>query len=63
MDKEIFKAIRKRLGLTQSKMGELVGVNGRSIRRFESGEWPVSKVVRDKLNKHLNDLKKEKEDG
>ena len=56
MTKEEFKQIRIDLGLTQSKMGELVGVKGRSVRRFESGEWPVSKVVMDKL-KSLNGSK------
>lgn len=53
MTKEEFKQIRIKLGLTQSKMGELVGVSGRSIRRFESGEWPVSARVKELL-KELN---------
>ena len=61
MTKEEFKQIRAKLRLSPSQMGKLVGENGDGIRRFESGEWPVSKVVRDKLTSHLNKLKKEKE--
>ena len=49
MTKEEFRQIRIKLKLSQGKMGQLVGISARSIRRFESGEWPVSKVVRDKL--------------
>lgn len=55
MTKEQFKQIRIKLGLTQKGIGKLVGVSGRSVRRFESGEWPVSKVVQDKLKDIEND--------
>ena len=54
MKKEEFKQLRISLGLSQSKLGKVVGVNDRSIRRFESGEWPVSKVVLDKLDEYIN---------
>lgn len=60
MDKERFLEIRMDLGLTQTKLGKLLGVSRKAIYRFEKGEWPVSKVVRDKLISHLNKLKKEK---
>jgi len=49
MTKVEFRELRIKLGLSQVKLAKLVGVNDRSIRRFESGEWTVSKVVRDKL--------------
>ena len=54
MTKEEFKQLRISLGLSQQKLAKIVGVNDRSIRRFESGEWPVSKVVLDKLDEYIN---------
>tara|TARA_R110002126_G_scaffold58659_1_gene154640 strand:+ start:778 stop:951 length:174 start_codon:yes stop_codon:yes gene_type:complete len=54
MTKEEFKQLRISLGLSQPKLAKIVGVNDRSIRRFESGEWPVSKVVLDKLDEYIN---------
>ena len=56
MTKEKFKQLRISLGLSQPKLAKIVGVNDRSIRRFESGEWPVSKVVRDKLDEYINNI-------
>lgn len=55
MTKEEFKQIRIKLKLSQSNMADIVGVNDRSIRRFESGEWPVSKVVQDKVKSYLRE--------
>lgn len=47
MTKEEFKQIRTDLGLSQRKFAELLGQNYRSIQRYESGEWPVTKKVKE----------------
>lgn len=36
-----FKAIRKSLGLSQSKLGEAINRDRRTIRRYEDGEWEI----------------------
>lgn len=43
MTPEEFKAIRERLGWTQRATGEALGLDARSIRRYESGERAISK--------------------
>ena len=35
----------ERLGLSQEGLGRFLGVQGRSVRRWISGEWPVPKPV------------------
>ena len=60
MTNEQFKKLRISLRLTQKQMGELVGVHSRSIRRFESGEWAVSKRVQDKLKEFEQPTKGER---
>jgi len=50
MTKEQFKQIRLNMGLTQQQMADYLGIkSGRTIRRYESGEWAVSQVVIEKL--------------
>jgi DNA-binding XRE family transcriptional regulator len=36
---------RKTLGLSQSQLGEAIGLTGRMIRYYESGERPIPKTV------------------
>ena len=36
-----FRAIRRRLGLTQAALGEMMGVSGRSVQRWESGKVEI----------------------
>lgn len=51
MDKEEFKQIRIDLGFSQQKMAEFIGIkSGRSIRRYESGDWDVPKGTAEFLN-------------
>jgi transcriptional regulator with XRE-family HTH domain len=45
MDKETFRRKRKRLGLTQEKLADRLGINRMTIIRYESGESPVPKSV------------------
>jgi predicted RNase H-like HicB family nuclease len=45
MTPEEFRALRKRLGLTQTKLGEALGVKWRAIQRYESGERNISDTV------------------
>ena len=41
--KEI-KEIRKKLGLTQSKMSKLLGIGEKNIARYENGEWQIKAI-------------------
>lgn len=46
MTKEEFKQARIDLGLSQQKFADHLGIkNSRTIRRMESGDWPVSERV------------------
>ena len=45
MDKETFRRKRKRLGLTQEKLADRLGINRMTIIRYESGESEVPKSV------------------
>jgi transcriptional regulator with XRE-family HTH domain len=38
-------ATRKSLGLSQAQLGEAIGLTGRMIRYYESGERPIPKTV------------------
>jgi transcriptional regulator with XRE-family HTH domain len=38
-------ATRKTLGLSQARLGEAIGITGRMIRYYESGERPIPKTV------------------
>lgn len=40
-----FTATRRALGLTQAQLGEAIGLTGRMIRYYESGEKPIPKTV------------------
>lgn len=40
-----FRAARKSLGLTIPRLAALLGKNERTIRRWESGDWPIDKAV------------------
>ena len=41
-----FRSIRKKLGLSARKMAELLGLkSGRTIRRYEAGDIPISGPV------------------
>lgn len=43
MTPEEFKQVRIALGLSQQKFADYLGIkNSRTIRRMESGDWPVS---------------------
>ena len=57
MTKEKFLLLRIELKLSKYAIAQLVGVNINSVEKFESGEWPVSKVVRNKLIKHVNQVR------
>jgi len=59
MTKEEFKQARIALGLSQRKLARIIERNVRTIQRYESGDWLVSKVVEAKLDELLNKLKKE----
>ena len=50
MEKEEFKKVREDLGLSQQKMAEFIGIkDGRSIRRYEKGDWPIPQKTVDLL--------------
>lgn len=40
-----FQATRRALGLTQAQLGEAIGLTGRMIRYYESGEKEIPKTV------------------
>lgn len=39
------RSARRALGLTQAQLGEAVGVEGRQVRSWEAGRWPVPLAV------------------
>lgn len=45
MTPEQFKQIRKNKGLSQHKMAEFLGLNYRTVQRFEAGERDIPKYV------------------
>jgi DNA-binding transcriptional regulator YiaG len=45
MTPDELKAWRKRLGLTQKKAAEALGVNLATLAKWETGRLPISKVV------------------
>jgi DNA-binding transcriptional regulator YiaG len=46
MTPETFRAIRKRAGLSQARLAALLRIGGlRTIRRYETGERPISGPV------------------
>jgi transcriptional regulator with XRE-family HTH domain len=40
-----FAALRNALGMSRNKLADALGLNERSIRRYESGERPIPKTV------------------
>lgn len=50
MTAQEFYDARKGLRLTQTGMAEALGINYRSVQRFEHGDWPVSKACADKVS-------------
>ncbi len=54
MRKEILKQRRKELGLTQTQVGERVGVTSQAIFNYESGKRKISDEMLLKLSKVLN---------
>lgn len=46
MNADDFKSIRQSLGLSVNQMADALGVHGRIIRYYETGERPVSGAVR-----------------
>ncbi|MDM5339688.1 helix-turn-helix transcriptional regulator [Fictibacillus enclensis] len=49
MDKNVFKALRLKEGLTQEKMGERLSLSTSTIAAIEAGRRPLSDHVRVKL--------------
>ena len=45
MSKDEFGAIRSAGGMTYAALGEYLGVELRSVQRYEAGERPVSKPI------------------
>lgn len=45
MTKEEFKQARINLGLSQRKLAKVLSRNVRTLQRYESGDWAVSKEV------------------
>ena len=45
MTPQEFTAARKRLGLTQAKLADRLGVNPRTVRRWEAGDSRIPKAV------------------
>jgi len=45
MDKKEFKQARIDLRLSQGKLAKVLERNVRTIQRYESGEWAVSKEI------------------
>ena len=45
MDKDTFRRKRERLGLTQEEMAKRLDMNRGTIIRYESGKFPIPKVV------------------
>jgi DNA-binding transcriptional regulator YiaG len=45
MDCDEFRATLERLGITQMDFSRVIGVGGRTVRNWTSGEFPVPKVV------------------
>lgn len=55
MTKEELKQIRMDMDMKQQEFADYLGIkNSRTIRRMESGDWPVSNVVKEKLKKGLD---------
>jgi len=53
---ENFKQARLTLGFSQQQLADYLGIkSSRTIRRYESGDWRVSKVVIDKLKQPNKD--------
>lgn len=49
--KDKLKKLRKEKGISQAKLGEITGLNPRTIRRYESGEIiPPLKTMRKVFN-------------
>lgn len=49
------KNIRKQLGLTQAKLGKLLGVSSRTIQGWEYGDQKISKTVETFLNQQIKE--------
>jgi len=43
MDQQALRAWRNRVGLTQARAGEILGVTARAIAKWEAGEAPIDK--------------------
>ena len=51
MTPEEFKQARIALGLSQAKLAKILERNVRTIQRYESGDWVVSKEVQALISK------------
>ena len=49
MTREEFRLSRRLLQLTQAQLAEAMGISPRMIRNYESGAYPVPKVIGDWL--------------
>lgn len=55
MDKDQFRAALRALGWTQEMAGLQLGITDRSVRRFLTGEWPVTAKARRILTERMKD--------
>lgn len=55
MTKDQLKQIRKKAGLTQHEFGDVIGVPGRTIERWEQGRNPVTELARREINRQFRD--------
>ncbi len=57
MTKEEFKAARKQLNLTQTEMGEELGISNRTVQGYEYGHQKISKSIALILNQKIGVVK------
>lgn len=62
MDKDALKQIRTKAKLTQKEFGEVIGVPGRTIERWEQGRNPVTELARREINRQFKEVIWEKHD-
>lgn len=45
MDRQEIRARRRRLGLTQAQLGQVLGVTSRAVGKWEAGDAPIAPSI------------------